>query len=73
LVAVIGNSTRRVVGQVGFDLLQLRAELGERGRHRRAGHAKLQHERDQPLLSAIVQVPLDPPTRLVGGGDDPRA
>ena len=32
-----------------------------------------QHQRldDQALLDAIVQVPLDPPARLVRGGDDP--
>jgi hypothetical protein len=32
-----------------------------------------QHQRlgDQPLLDAIVQVPLDPAARLVRGGEDP--
>ena len=48
------------------------SELAELGRHRGLRRAQLQRQRDQPLLGAVVQVPLDPPARLVGGGDDPR-
>ena len=40
-------------------------------RHRRLAGAHLQQHRDQPLLDAVVQVPLDPPARLVAGGHDP--
>jgi hypothetical protein len=47
-----------------------RAELGRRDRLRRA---QLQHQKYQPLLGAVVQVSLDAPARLIGGGDDPRA
>ena len=47
-------------------------ELGsERGRRCSLCCAQAQGEGDQPLLGAVVQVALDPPTRLVGGGDDP--
>ena len=34
---------------------------------------KLDGERDQPLLGAVVQVALEPPASLVGGTDDPCA
>ena len=34
--------------------------------------AQPQQQRDQPLLRAVVEIPLDPPARVVGRGDDPR-
>ena len=43
------------------------------GGTRGLGGAQLQSERDEPLLCAVVQVALDPVSRLVGGGDDARA
>ena len=33
----------------------------------------LEPQRDEPLLRAVVQIPLDPPARLVRCGDDPGA
>jgi hypothetical protein len=36
-----------------------------------AGHAQPHRERDQPLLSAVVQIPLQPPPLGVGGVDHP--
>jgi hypothetical protein len=49
---------------------QLGPQLGPLGRHRRLGGPQIKHQRDQPLLGAIVQVALDPPARLVAGGHD---
>src|SRR5262249_57551658 len=43
------------------------------GRDRRLQGLKVEAERDQPLLGAVVQVALDPPPRLVAGRDDARA
>ena len=37
------------------------------------GHAQPEGQRDEALLGAVVQVPLDPPTGLIRCGDDPRA
>jgi hypothetical protein len=37
------------------------------------GHAQPEGKRDEALLRAVVQVPLDPPADLVRCGDDPRA
>ena len=37
------------------------------------GRAQLERERDEPLLGAVVDVPLDPAALLVAGGDDARA
>jgi hypothetical protein len=34
--------------------------------------AQRQPDRDQPLLRAVVDVPLEPTPLLVAGGDDPR-
>ena len=34
---------------------------------------QVQHQRDQLLLGAVVQITLDPPPGLIGSGDDPRA
>ena len=43
------------------------------GRRRAAlGGAQLQRERDEPLLRAVVEVPLDPAPLGVAGRDDPR-
>jgi hypothetical protein len=58
-------------GQAVGDPGQLRPELGPLGRHGRLGGAEVQHQRDQPLLGAVVQVALDPPACLVTGGHDP--
>ena len=55
-------------GCLGDGLIELPAEFG---RHLGLRRAQLQRQRDQPLLGAIVQVPLDPPAGLVGGGYDP--
>jgi hypothetical protein len=46
-------------------------ELVLRWRDCRRGAAQLQGEGDQALLGAVVQVPLDAPPDLVGGGHDP--
>ena len=35
--------------------------------------AQLEQERDQALLRAVVEVALEPPPRVVGGGDDARS
>jgi len=37
------------------------------------GGAQSQGKGDQALLGAVVQIALDAPAGLVGGGDDPRA
>jgi hypothetical protein len=42
------------------------------GRHHALGKAELEAERDQALLGAVVQVPLDPPPGLIRGRDDSR-
>src|SRR4051812_40646968 len=34
---------------------------------------QLERERDQPLLRSVVEIALDSPARLIGGGDDPGA
>ena len=60
------------VRQSGSDEFQIGAELAKLGRHRRVRHAQLQHQRDQPLLGAVVQVTLDPLASLVRSGDEPR-
>ncbi len=54
---------------------QLRCgEVGTgRGRRRGLRDAQLEDEGDQALLGAVVQVSLDAPAGLVGGGDDPGA
>src|SRR5262245_29567378 len=61
-------------------LLDRRRELADRFPERRIRVvpaalrvAKLQQERDQPLLCAVVQVALEATPRVVGGGDDARA
>ena len=59
-------------GRSGGSAVEFRAQLPELGRHRGPRRAQLQRQRNQPLLGAIVQVPLDLPARLVGGGHDPR-
>ena len=51
---------------------KLRAQLAWFGRGGRLRRAQVQGEGDEPLLGAVVQVPFDPPPRLVGGGHDPR-
>jgi hypothetical protein len=39
----------------------------------RLDSAGFQRERDEALLDAVVQVTLEPPPGLVGGGDNPGA
>jgi hypothetical protein len=56
------------VGQPRDDALEVGAELAEFGWYRRLRRAQLQRQRDQPLLGAVVQVALDLPTGMVGGG-----
>jgi hypothetical protein len=57
-------------GGLGDGAVQLGAAPG---RQRGLRRAQLQGQRDQALLGAVVQVPFDPPARLVAGRDDPRA
>ena len=59
-------------GHPGDGAVKLRGELGELRRHGRLCPAQLQRQRDEPLLGSVVQVPLDPAARLVGGGHDAR-
>ena len=62
----------RHAGEPVGDLRQLAAQLAELGRYRRLHHPQVQAQRHQLLLDAFVQITLDPPPRLIGGGDDPR-
>ena len=69
------DSSRRSsegLSQAVGDLSKLRPRLGELGRHRGLSSAKVQHQRHQPLLDAVVQIAFDPAAGLVAGGDDPR-
>ena len=59
---------------------QLAVGLGEElggavrvGAELRAGELERQPEREQPLLGAVVEVALEPPSLLVAGADDPFA
>src|ERR1039457_1397377 len=56
----LGNARERAL-----ELVELRGL-------RRLRRAQLQPARDEPLLDAVVQIALDPPPRLIRGGDDPR-
>ena len=47
--------------------------LAELRRRRRLRSAYLERKREELLLSAVVQIALDPPPGRIGGGDDPRA
>ena len=40
---------------------------------RRADHAQVERQRDEPLLRAVVQVALEPPALGIADLDDPRA
>ena len=51
------------------DVCQLGAEVDVLGRDRRLHGSKREREWDELLLSAIVQVALDPPACLVRGGN----
>ena len=51
----------------------LRPELRLLGRGKRLGGSELETDRDQPLLSAVVEVALDAAPRLVGRSDHARA
>ena len=44
-------------------------ELGRPGAQQAVERAQFQAERDEALLRAVVEVPLDPAPGLVGGGD----
>jgi hypothetical protein len=57
-------------GQLLGHMRQLAFELPELRRHRPLQRTQLEPERDEPLLGAVVQITLDPPPRLIGGGDD---
>ena len=59
--------------QPGAEPVQLGAETGPVSGHGRARHPQLQGQRHQLLLGAVVQVALDSPPCLVGGGDHPGA
>jgi hypothetical protein len=52
-------------GQTVGNVRQLALELAELRRHRHLHRAQLQPERDEPLLGAVVQIALDPPTGLI--------
>jgi hypothetical protein len=56
--------------RLGDGTVELRPVLR---RHRRLRRAQPEAKGQEPLLGAVVQVPLHPPAGLVGGGDDPRA
>jgi hypothetical protein len=58
---------------LGGQAVQLRSQLLCPGRYRRLRGLQRQGERDQPLLGAVVQIPLETPARLVGSRHDPRA
>ena len=60
------------VVHLGDRALQPLGQLAGSGRRRRLRLPQLQGEGDQPLLGAVVQIALDAPARLVGGGHDPR-
>ena len=68
----------REVAQLLHRELGLLARLGDQARGRaagslcqaRLGEAEREGDGDQPLLGAVVQVALDAPALLVGGGDD---
>ena len=60
---------REPFGDVG-ELVSMLAHLLRHGCLRRT---HLERQRDELLLGAVVQVPLDSPPRRVGGGDDSRA
>lgn len=60
-------------GRLGRRLIELRGELIGAGRHRALDGLETERETGQALPGTIVQIPLDAPSRLVGGGDDPRA
>jgi hypothetical protein len=65
----LAKSVERLVGilfELGKDRSSATVGFGEG-----LGHADLDLERDQVLLRAVVQVPLDPPPFLVLGGDEP--
>ena len=49
--------------QLQLRAVRVAAQLGER-------HPQRQRQRHEPLLRAVVQVPLQPPPGLVAGGDD---
>ena len=53
-----------------FDSCQLGPHLGQLTGNAGPGNAQLQGQRDELLLSAIVQVALDPPPRLIARRDD---
>ena len=59
-------------GHHGDGAIEFRAKLAELGRHRGPCRARLQRQRNQRPLGAVVQILLDPSARLVGGGHDPR-
>ena len=62
------QGTREVVS----DPRNLRAQLGHPRRYRGLCRAKVQHQRHQPLLDAIVQIAFDPAAGQVTGRHDPR-
>ena len=59
-------------GRLADQRVQLLGQLVDLGWYRRLRQAQPQGQRDQPLLGAVVQIPLDAAAGLVGGGDDPR-
>jgi hypothetical protein len=58
------HQSRCDAGQLGAEVVALRGKV-------RLRRAQRQSERHEPLLRAVVEIPLDLTTRLVGRGDDP--
>ena len=73
-VDAAGESSQVVehAAQLTGDVLDLGAGLGRKGGHL-DHHAQSQHQRDEELLRAVVQVALDPSPGLVRRRHEPRA
>src|SRR5207244_6381056 len=59
-------------GQLGGRSCDERLRCRRIGPDSWAEQAELHPERDEPLLSAVVQVSLEPTALLIAGADDPR-
>ena len=68
-LAQLGDREPQLVDSVGEHLVQLGVEVATEAL---LCGPKLEGERDEPLLGAVVDVALDPATLVVAGGDDAR-